>query len=237
MSQSAAEIVREYGPFPGVDQVHGVTYDGQHVWFAAGDRLNAFDPATGKTLRSIAVAANAGTAFDGRHLYQLAGDRIQKIDPKTGRVLTTIPAPGGGNDSGLTWAEGTLWVGQYRDRKIYQIDPETGAILRTIEPNRFVTGVTWINGELWHGTWEGDQSDLRRVDPRTGEVLETIEMPPGVAVSGLESDGGELFFCGGRNSGKVRTVRPPKRRSATGSSSEIPVDSTRKRTSSSKKNN
>jgi glutamine cyclotransferase len=235
MSQSAAEIVREYGPFPGVDQVHGVTYDGQHVWFAAGDRLNAFDPATGKTLRSIDVAANAGTAFDGRHLYQLAGDRIQKIDPKTGRVLATIPAPGGGNDSGLTWAEGTLWVGQYRDRKIYQIDPETGAILRTIESNRFVTGVTWIDGELWHATWEGNHSDLRRVDPRTGEVLESVEMPPGVGVSGLESDGGDLFFCGGGNSGKVRAVRRPKRGATTGSRSEIPVRSTRKRTSSSKK--
>jgi outer membrane protein assembly factor BamB len=174
-------------------------------------------------LRSIDVAANAGTAFDGRHLYQLAGDRIQKIDPKTGRVLATIPAPDSGC-SGLTWAEGTLWVGQYRDRKIYQIDPDTGAILRTIESNRFVTGVTWVDGELWHGTWEGDQSDLRRVDPRTGEVLERVEMPAGVAVSGLESDGDELFFCGGGNSGKVRTVRRPKRGSATGSSSAIRQD-------------
>jgi outer membrane protein assembly factor BamB len=152
-------------------------------------------------------------------------------------VVATIPAPGGGNDSGLTWAEGTLWVGQYRDRKIYQIDPETGAILRTIESNRLVTGVTWVDGELWHGTWEGDESDLRRIDPRTGEVLERVEMPPGVIGSGLESDGGDLFFCGGGRSGKVRTVRRPKRGSATGSSSEIPIDSTRKRTSSSKKNN
>ena len=77
----------------------------------AGDRLTAFDPASGKTLRSNEVTAHAGTAFDGQHLYQLAEDRIQKIDPKTGRVLATIPAPGGGGDSGLTWAEGTLWVG------------------------------------------------------------------------------------------------------------------------------
>jgi outer membrane protein assembly factor BamB len=213
MSRSTAEIVREYGPFPGADNVHGVTYDGQNVWFASGDRLNAFDPGSGKTLCSI--AAHAGTTFDGQHLFQLAGDRIQKIDPKTGRVLTTIPAPGSGGDSGLTWAEGTLWVGQYRDRKIYQIDPQTGAILRTIESNRFVTGVTWIDGELWHGTWDGDESDVRRVDPRTGEVLETLEMPPGAGVSGLESDGGDLFFCGGGASGKVRTVRRPKRRSAT----------------------
>jgi glutamine cyclotransferase len=209
MRRSAAEILREYGPFPGVDHVHGVTYDGRHVWLAAGERLIALDPASGKTLRSIDVAADAGTAFDGRHLYQLTADRIQKIDPKTGRVLATIPAPGGG--SGLTWAEGTLWVGQYRDRKIHQIDPDTGAILRTIESKRFVTGVTWVDGELWHGTWEGDESDLRRVDPRTGELLETLAMPRGVTVSGLESDGRDLFFCAGGSNGKVRAVRRPKR--------------------------
>jgi len=220
MRRSIAEIVREYGPFPGSEKVNGVTYDGQDVWFAAGDKLIAFDPASGKTRRSIDVAAHAGTAFDGQHLFQLAEDRIQKIDPKTGRVLATIPAPGGGGDSGLAWAEGTLWVGQHRHRKIHQIDPDTGEILRTIESNRFVTGVTWIDGELWHGTWEGDQSDVRRVDPRTGEVLERLEMPPGVGVSGLESDGGDQFFCGGGRSKKVRTIRRPKRGSSTGGSSD-----------------
>jgi glutamine cyclotransferase len=226
MKRSAAEIVREYGPFPGVEGVHGVTHDGQQVWFASGDKLSALDPATGEMVRSIDVPANAGTTFDGRHLYQIAEDRIQKIDPKTGRVLATIPAPGGGC-SGLAWAEGALWVGQYRDRKIHQLDPQTGAILRTIESNRFVTGVTWIDGELWHGTWEADQSELRRVDPRTGEVVETLDLPSGVGVSGLESDGSDLFFCGGGSSGKVRAVRRP-RRAAAGSASEIPVDSTSK---------
>jgi glutamine cyclotransferase len=225
MNRSNAEILREYGPFTGVDNVHGVTYDGQNVWFASGDKLNAFDPASGKPLRSIEVAAHAGTAFDGQHLFQLAEDRIQKIDPKTGRVLATIPAPGGGGDSGLTWAEGTLWVGQYRERKIHQVDPQTGEILRTIECSRFVTGVTWIDGELWHGTWEGDESDVRRIDPRTGEVLEVLEMPPGVNVSGLESDGHDQFFCGGGGSGKVRAVRRPRRGSAPGRRSKRPVDS------------
>ena len=214
MSRATAAIVREYGPFPGADSVHGVTYDGRQVWFASGDRLNALDPASGKILRSIAVAADAGTAFDGQHLYQLAEDRIQKIDPETGRVVATIPAPGGGGDSGLTWAEGTLWVGQYRGRTIYQVDPGTGAILRTIESDRFVTGVTWVDGELWHATWEGDESELRRLDPRTGEILAKVEMPPGVGVSGLESDGGDLFFCGGGPSGRVRVVRRPRRRSS-----------------------
>jgi glutamine cyclotransferase len=207
-----AEIVREYGPFEGIDHVHGVTYDGRNVWIAAGNTLNAFDPASGKMVRSIEVAAHAGTAFDGKHLFQLAEDRIQKIDPKTGRVLATIPSPGGG--SGLTWAEGTLWVGQYRGRKIHQVDPETGAVLRTIESDRFVTGVTWVDGELWHGTWEGDESDVRQVDLRTGEAIKKLEMPPGVGVSGLESDGRDRFFCGGGRSGKVRVIRRPGRDAA-----------------------
>src|SRR5215471_18420874 len=93
MNRSEAEIVREYGPFPGVDSVAGVTYDGQQVWFAAGDKLSALDPASGQTVRSIDVAAHAGTAFDGKHLFQITDDRIQKIDPQTGRVLATIPVP------------------------------------------------------------------------------------------------------------------------------------------------
>jgi len=228
MNRSAAEIVREYGPFPGAERVNGVTYDGQQVWFASGDKLNAFDPSSGKMLRSIEVAAHAGTAFDGRHLFQIAEDRIQKIDPKTGRVLSTIPAPGGGGDSGLAWAEGMLWVGHYRNRKIYQVNPDTGEILRTLESNRFVTGVTWVDGELWHATWEGDESDLRRVDPQTGEVLESLEMPPGAGVSGLESDGSDRFFCGGGKSGKVRAVRRPRRGAAKRRRSKIHLDSTDK---------
>ena len=213
MKQAKAEILREYGPFPGVQHVAGVTYDGEHVWFASGDKLNALDPSSGKTVGAIDVAAHAGTAFDGRYLFQLSGDRIQKIDPDTGRVLATIPAPAGGG-SGLAWAEGALWMGQYRNRKIHQIDPRTGAVLRTIESNRFVTGVTWVDGELWHATSEADESDLRRIDPQTGEVLEKLDMPPGTSVSGLESDGGDRFFCGGEASGKVRAVRRPKQRTA-----------------------
>jgi glutamine cyclotransferase len=211
MKQSAAEIVREYGPFPGVDQVGGVTYDGERVWFAGGASLNALDPASGNVDRTIDITAHAGTAFDGEHIFQIAEDRIQKIDPRTGQVLATIPSPGHGADSGLAWAEGTLWVGQYRDRKIHQVDPDSGAILRTIDSNRFVTGVTWVDGELWHATWEGDESELRRVDPQTGEVLESLEMPKGVGVSGLESDGGDKFFCGGGKSGRIRAVRRPRR--------------------------
>lgn len=220
MKRSSAEIVREYGPFPGADRVHGVSYDGQHVWFASGDKLNAFDPSSGKMQRCLDVAAHAGTAFDGEHLFQIAENRIQKIDPKSGRVLATIPAPGNGGDSGLAWAEGTLWVGQYRNRKIHQINPETGEILRTIESNRFVTGVSWVDGELWHATSEGEESELRRVDPITGEVLESLEMPRGANVSGLECDGGDRFFCGGQKSGKLRVVRRPRRGADRSSNSE-----------------
>ncbi|HVO05880.1 MAG TPA: hypothetical protein VMT83_03765 [Burkholderiaceae bacterium] len=210
-SSRLAEIVREYGPFDGAANIGGVTHDGRRVWAATPVGLVAFDPATGQAERTLACASDAGTAFDGTHIYQIAEARIDKIDPATGAVLASIPAPGGGRDSGLAWAEGSLWVGQYRDRKIHQIDPQTGAILRTIESNRFVTGVTWVDGELWHGTWEGDESDIRRIDPASGAVLERLEMPPGTAVSGLESDGAGLFYCGGGSSGKVRAVRRPRK--------------------------
>ena len=206
----AAEIVREYGPFPGAERIHGVTHDGQRVWAAVGPKLIAFDPKSGQLARTLDCAGDAGTAFDGTHLYQIAEARIDKIDPATGKVVASIPAPGSGSDSGLAWAEGSLWVGQYRDRKIHQIDPETGAIRRTIESNRFVTGVTWVDGELWHGTWEDDESEIRRIDPRNGAVIERLEMPRGAGVSGLESDGANLFYCGGGMSGKVRAVRRPK---------------------------
>jgi glutamine cyclotransferase len=206
----AAEIVREYGPFDGAERIGGVTHDGQRVWAAAGAKIVAFDPASGKIARTLDCAADAGTAFDGTHLYQIAEARIDKIDPATGAVVASIPAPGQGGDSGMAWAEGSLWVGQYRDRKIHQVDPATGKVLRTIESNRFVTGVTWVDGELWHGTWEGDQSDIRRIDPDSGAVLERLEMPAGTAVSGLESDGADLFYCGGGSSGKVRAVRRSK---------------------------
>ena len=216
MNQSPAEIVREYGPFPGVDQVAGLTFDGQYVWFASGDKINAFDPESGMIVRSIETDATAGTAFDGRHLFQISEKIIKKIDPQTGRVLNTIPAPGDGGDSGMAWAEGTLWVGQHRGRKIHQIDPDTGRILRTIDSNRFVTGVTWVNNELWHGTWEGDESELRRIDPQSGKVQESLKMPAGVGLSGLESDGADRFFCGGGRSGKVRVVRRPQRRVSAG---------------------
>ncbi|WP_140629035.1 PQQ-binding-like beta-propeller repeat protein [Methylibium rhizosphaerae] len=206
----AAEIVREYGPFNDAQRVHGVTHDGQRVWAATGAQLVAFDPASGETTRTLEHACDAGTAFDGRHLYQIAEARIDKIDPATGAVLASIPAPGHGADSGLAWAEGSLWVGQYRDRRIHQIDPDTGRVLRTIESNRFVTGVTWVDGELWHATWEGDESELRHIDPADGTVLERLALPQGVGVSGLESDGEALFYCGGGPSGKVRAVRRPR---------------------------
>jgi outer membrane protein assembly factor BamB len=205
-----AQIVREYGPFDGTTKVGGVSFDGQSIWAATGPALLAIDPASGQPTRRIDQGADAGTAFDGKHLWQVTEQRIDKIDAASGRVVGSIPAPGGGRDSGLAWAEGSLWVGQYRDRKIHQIDPATGAVLRTIESDRFVTGVTWVDGELWHGTWEGGESELRHIDPDDGAVLERLEMPAGTGVSGLESDGGDLFYCGGGESGKVRAVRRPK---------------------------
>ena len=208
MKTSSAQIVEEYGPFPGISEVHGVTYDGQHIWFASGGQLNAINPKDGAQVRTIRTEAYAGTAFDGTHLFQIAGDQINRLDPATGAILSSIPTPGEGA-SGLAWAEGSLWVGDYPARRIHQIDPETGDILRSIESNRFVTGVTWVDGELWHGTWQDDRSDLRHVDPDTGNVIELVEMPDGMGVSGLESDGADRFYCGGGGSGKLRAVRRP----------------------------
>jgi len=210
MKQQPAQIIREYPLSPAVERVNGVSYDGRNIWAAVGDTLNAIDPESGATVRSIDVPAHAGTAFDGQHLFQVAAGCIQKIDPGSGRVLSTIPAPEGGA-AGLAWAEGSLWVAQYRARKIHQLDPRDGRILRTIETRRFVTGVTWVGEELWHATWEDEHSDIRRIDPQTGEVLEQLDMPAGVVVSGLESDGGDTFFCGGGSAGRIRAVRKPKR--------------------------
>ncbi len=211
MKRSAAEILCEYGPFSGVDAVHGVSFDGQRIWFASGDRLNALDPDSGEISNALAVPADAGTAFDGRHLFQIAGTVIQKVDPASGELLGSIPTPEDSGGSGLAWAEGMLWIGQHRNRKIHQIDPETGKVLSTIESDRFVTGVTWVDGELWHGTWESDESELRHIDPATGDVLERLDMPAGAGISGLESDGAGRFFCGGGGSGTVRAVRKPVR--------------------------
>ncbi len=204
MKRTQAQIIREYGPFPGVQAVHGVTSDGRQVWFATGEKLVAMDPDSGSTQASIDMVANAGTAFDGKHLYQISDGSIVKLEPQSGRVLARIPAPGGGGASGMAWAEGSLWVAEYRQRKIYQVDPES---------NRYVTGVTWVDGQLWHGTWEDGASDLRQVDARTGEVLQSVEMPAGTGVSGLESDGAGCFFCGGGESGKLRAVRRPSAQS------------------------
>ena len=213
MTQSTATIVREYGPFQGVSEVHGVSFDGTHIWIATGDALRSVDPTSGKTVRTLYVPARASTAFDGRYLFQIAGELIQKVDPESGRVISTIPVPEGGA-SGMAWAEGALWVGQHRNRRIHRVDPESGAILSTIEANSFVTGVTWVDGELWHGTMEEGRSELRRIDPRTGELRDRLEMPSGIVVSGLESNGSDLFFCGGSTSGTVRAVRRPSRRAA-----------------------
>lgn len=204
-----ADVLREYGPFEGADAIHGVSFDGRHVWAATGPALVAFEPDSGRPVRSLPLPCDAGTAFDGTHLYQIADTRIDRIDPQTGEVVSSIPAPGGGSDSGMAWAEGSLWVGQYRERRIHQVDPATGNVLRTIDSDRFVTGVTWVDGQLWHGTDDGERSDIRRIDPADGTVIAQLQMPEGMHVSGLESDGAEVFYAGGGRSGKVRAVRRP----------------------------
>lgn len=206
-----AEVVREYGPFEGVTNVRGVTFDGEDVWFASEGGLRAFDPETGAERRRLPVRADAGTAFDGHHLYQIAGDRIVRLDRATGEIVASIPLPAGGSHAGLTWAEGALWVADHRGRTIRRLDPETGEVTRTLDAARFVTGVTFVEGDLWYGTWEDGVSDLRRADPHTGEVKESLAMPGGALVSGLEYDGKGTLYCGAATEAKVRAVRRPPR--------------------------
>jgi len=209
MSRSDVEIEREFGPFAENGRVHGVTFDGEQVWFASGDKLQALDPQSGLPTRELEVAADAGTAFDGQFFYQLYEGRIKKIDPKSGRIVATLPTPQLAGASGMAWAEGSLWVGVFADRKILELDPETGKVLSEVVSDRFVTGVSFCDGELWHATQENDRSEIRRVDRKTSEVLEQLELPAGIVVSGLEADGKGRFFCGGGKSGKLRVVKRP----------------------------
>ncbi len=212
MKHAAAEILREYGPFPGVDGVHGVSFDGNRVWFASGDRLNALDPESGEMLGALDVAARCrdGIRRQAPVPDRGSGDPEDRSEDRRGaghdpgarqwQGIRALPGPKGRSGSAsIAAARSTRSI------------PETGEVLRTIESDRFVTGVTWVDGELWHGTWQDEQSDVRRIDPETGEVLERLEMPAGTGVSGLESDGGDRFFCGGGNSGKVRAIRRPRR--------------------------
>ena len=206
---NTANIIREYGPFPETQNIHGVSHDGSNIWFANGQSLVALDPDQGKTLRKLDIAGDAGTAYDGKHLYQLVNGQILKLDPHSGDILASIPAPEGQGNSGLAWAEGSLWLGRYKDRKIYEIDPSTGKILQSLDSNRHVTGVTWVDGELWHATWEDGSSEIRQVDPHTGHVLMSLQMPAGKAVSGLTSGAQNMFYCGGGQSGMLRAVEKP----------------------------
>jgi hypothetical protein len=206
-----AEILQEYGPYPNAPDVHGVTFDGEHVWIAVGDRMLALAPNSGEIARTLEVPARAGSAFDGRYLYQIANSGIQKIEHASGRVVTTLSLPCE-NASGMAWADGYLWIGEYKAGKVHQVDPNSGAIVRSLQTNSFVTGVMWVEGELWHGAAQQTSSELREIDPHTGSVRRRIGMPADAFVSGIESNGSNVIYCGGGASGKLRAVRRRERR-------------------------
>jgi outer membrane protein assembly factor BamB len=199
-----AEVIREYIPFEG-SHVHGVTFDGTLVWFARDDELVAFDPGTERVVRRHRVpSAGAGTAYDGEHLYQLARGEILVVEPSDGRIVRRMPSPSRGDDSGMAWADGYLWIGQYRQSKIHKVDAKTGEVVKTLSSDRFVTGVSCVDGALWHASsGDGQPSELRRL-AADGTVEESLAVPV-KAISGLEAAGDGTFWCGGEG-GTLRRV-------------------------------
>jgi hypothetical protein len=205
-AESEAEVLREYVPLER-GHVHGVTFDGKLVWFARDDELVAFDPGTEQVVRRHRVpGARAGTAYDGEHLYQLAQGEILVVQPSDGRIVRRMRSPCKGDDSGMAWADGYLWIGQYRQSQIHKVDAKTGEIVKTLDSDRFVTGVSCVDGAIWHASsGDGQPSALRRVAP-DGSVEESLAVPV-KAISGLEAAGDGTFWCGGEG-GTLRRLRP-----------------------------
>jgi hypothetical protein len=203
--RSDAEIVREYVPIDD-HRIHGVTFDGARVWFARDGELVSFDPATAKVVRRFPVPlAGAGTAFDGEHLYQLAKDEILVIRPADGRIVRRLPAPPRGDCSGMAWADGYLFIGQYRESKIHKVDARTGEIVKTLTSDRYVTGVSFVDGALWHGaSGDGQPCELRRL-ASDGTVDEALAVPV-THIAGVEGTRDGAFWCAGEE-GTLRLVR------------------------------
>lgn len=199
------QIERELRPFAEGD-VHGVTFDGALVWFARNDELVALDPNSEQVVRRLPLpGADAGTAFDGEHLYQIAGFDILVVRPSDGRVLRTLRSPTKAHPSGLAYADGHLFIGEYRELRIHKVDAETGELVKTLKSDRFVTGVTCVDGALWHGVSGGGQPpELRRL-AADGTIEETLRVDV-EHVSGVEATGDGAFWCGGER-GTLRRVR------------------------------
>jgi outer membrane protein assembly factor BamB len=189
-------------------KVNGVTFDGKQVWYASDDAIVAVDPGTEKVTKRLAMAkASAGTAFDGTNLYQLADGKILVVDPSDGRIVRELPSPRPGECSGMAYADGHLFVGEYKDGRIHKVDAKTGEVTKTLSSDRWVTGVSCIDGALWHATANNGEGppQIRRL-AEDGAVEEVLEVPGVEFISGLESDGKGGFWCGGEN-GTLRHVR------------------------------
>ena len=198
-------------PSPAPTSVHGVTHDGQRVWAATGARLIAFDPESGEPTRTLDRACDAGTAFDGTYLYQIAERASTRSIPPPARCWRRSRRPATAYDSGLTWAEGSLWVGQYRDRKIHQIDPATGAshAHHRVQPLRHRRDLGRRRAVARH------LGRRRERDPphRPGERRRARAAGDAAAASasaGSSPTGPISSIAAAATSGKVRAVRRPK---------------------------
>jgi hypothetical protein len=194
IQHSRADIIQRATPIAG-RRIHGVTYDGKLVWYAADTEIVGYNPETDRVTTRLTVPATAGTAYDGRYFYQIAGAEILVVDRES-RIVRRLPAPNGTDDSGMAYADGYLWVGQYKAAKIHQIDAQTGEIVKTLTSDRYVTGVSCVDGDVWHGVdEEGGPSELRALAP-DGSIREVIRFDSPVSIAGIESDGQGGFWCG-----------------------------------------
>lgn len=125
-----------------------------------------------------------GVTFDGRRLWFATGTSPRALDPGNRKTPRSID---------VAAREGTAIDGrhpfQLAEDRIQNIDPVAGRVLAAIPATGggAGSGLTWAEG-----------------------TREQLDLPAGMGVPGLESDGGEPFVCGGGGSGKVRAIRRPR---------------------------
>ena len=187
----------------------------EHVWFAAGDKLNALDPASGNTVRSIDVAAPC------RHRVRRPAPvpdrrRPHPQDRSAHRPRARAPSlpPAAAATRGWPGPKARSGSASTASARSTRSIPRPARSCAPSSPTASSPASRGSTASCGTAPGKATRANCALI-PATGEVLERLEMPAGVGVSGLESDGGDRFFCGGGPSGRLRTVRRPRGRAAT----------------------